>query len=99
MATTDSAKKRKRVEVLSAVAVEGLDPAHEHAGDMGIYAPVEGQLVNERPLWALLSHREAFLYYSDMGSWCISDAEDMAAGANQGPHDPNPAVPLDAFSG
>ena len=66
-----------------AVALEGLKADHEHSSDMGIYKYV-GREVNRRGVWASVGHRERYLFYSSLGSWCVSDAADMAAGLNQG---------------
>jgi len=69
--------------VPSAISIEGLAAGHEHAGDMGIYTLIDEE-VNAHRVWSIVGHREAFLFYSDMGSWCISDAEDMQGGTHQG---------------
>ena len=81
--------RRKRTDDTStvpevcAIVIEGLAAEHEHADDMGIYNHT-GRDVNGRGVWALVGHREAFLFYSELGSWCVSDAEDMEAGQHQG---------------
>ena len=77
--------KRKRTDAQDAraVAIEGLAAGHEHASDMGIYRHA-GREVNGRGVWASVGHHAAYLFYSAMGSWCVSDATDMAAGEHQG---------------
>lgn len=77
--------KRKRTDNQDAraVAIEGLAAGHEHASDMGVYRHA-GREVNGRGVWASVGHHAAYLFYSAMGSWCVSDATDMAAGEHQG---------------
>ena len=74
---------RKRKRTVGAVAIQGLAPNHEHVSDIGIYTHT-GREVNGRGVYCIVGHHEAFLFYSDRGSWCISDAADMTAGAHQG---------------
>ena len=76
-------RKRTAAREVRAVAIEGLAAEHEHASDMGIYKHT-GREVNGCGVWASVGHHEAYIYYSEMGSWCVSDATDMAAGAHQG---------------
>ena len=78
--------KRKRTEAqdVRAVAIEGLVAGHEHASDMGVYRHA-GREVNGRGVWTSVGLHVAYLFYSEMGSWCVSDSEtDMAAGEHQG---------------
>ena len=77
--------KRKRTDAQDAraVAIEGLAAGHEHASDMGIYRHA-GREVNGRGVWASVGHHAAYLFYSAMGSWCVSNEADMEAGEHQG---------------
>ena len=74
--------KRKRAGI-SAVAIEGLAAGHEHASEMGVYRHA-GREVNGRGVWASVGHHAAYLFYSAMGSWCVSNEADMEAGEHQG---------------
>ena len=50
---------------------------------MGVYTPM-GREVNGRSVWVSVDHRVGYLFYSDMGSWCVSTEVDMTDGLNQG---------------
>ena len=91
-----SSKKRQRVADTAvsakanveppAVRIDGLPEDHALIVDCGIYERTE-TVVNGRAVWHQVDSAppcDTFLFYSTLGSWCVSDEGDMLAGAHQG---------------
>ena len=82
----DTAASAKANVEPPAVRIDGLPEDHALIVDCGIYERTE-TVVNGRAVWHQVDSAppcDTFLFYSTLGSWCVSDEGDMLAGAHQG---------------
>jgi hypothetical protein len=50
------------------------------ASSVGVYALMEGKVVNGRAVWQKQSEQERLLYYACNSKWAVSISEHMEAG-------------------